>query len=150
LATLADLGRKIQVLEDIEAIKKLKAKYWNSVDTKQWDKLADCYTEDVVFESPQLGMMEGRDFIVKVFKRAMKNVKTAHQGHNPEIDITGDATATARWALNDRVELVGGTFFQGYGHYDEDYIKQDGCWKIKRSKLTYIFQENSSKSDIGR
>ncbi len=96
--TISDLERKIQVLEDIEAIKKLKAKYWNSVDTKQWDNLADCYTEDVVFDSPHLGRMEGRDFIVKVLKRAMKNVKTAHQGHNPEIEIIDNVTAKGRWA----------------------------------------------------
>lgn len=141
--TISDLERKIQVLEDIEAIKKLKAKYWNSVDTKQWDNLADCYTEDVVFDSPHLGRMEGRDFIVKVLKRAMKNVKTAHQGHNPEIEIIDNITAKGRWALNDRVEMANNKYFKGYGHYEEDYIKENGAWRINNSKLTYIFQENS-------
>ena len=147
MITLSDLERKIQILEDIEAIKKLKARYWNSVDTQQWDNLADCYAEDVIFESPHLGRVEGRDFIVKVLKRAMKNVKTAHQGHNPEIDITAETTATGRWALNDRVEMADRKIFQGCGHYEEDYIKQAGRWKIKRSRLTYIFQENFPNSD---
>jgi hypothetical protein len=42
------------------------------VDNKQWDNLADCYVEDVVFESPQLGKMEGRYFIVRVFKKSVE------------------------------------------------------------------------------
>ena len=142
MSAISDLERRIQVLEDKEAIKKLKAQYWHSVDNKQWDNLAECFTEDVVFESPHLVKMEGRDFIVKVLKRAMKNVKTAHQGHNPVIEITVDNTASGRWALNDRVELPDNKFFQGYGYYEEEYVKENGSWKIKTSKLTYIFQDN--------
>jgi ketosteroid isomerase-like protein len=65
-SSLSDLERRIQTLEDTEEIKKLKARYWYYVDNKQWDNLADCYVEDVVFESPQLGKMEGRDFIARV------------------------------------------------------------------------------------
>ena len=138
-----DIERKIQTLEDIESIKRLKARYWNSVDNKQWENLADCLTTDIIFESPQLGVMEGRDYIVKVLKRATRTVKTAHHGHNPEIEIVDENTARGRWALNDRVETAYNKSQKGYGHYEEDYVKEDGSWKIKRSKLTYIFQEGS-------
>jgi hypothetical protein len=140
--TNIDLEQRIQMLEDIEAIKRLKARYWNSVDTKQWEALAECYTADVIFECPMLGRMEGRDHIIRVLKRAMKNIRTAHQGHNPEIEICGENSARGRWALNDCVEMPGSGFLKGYGHYDDDYIKDKGTWKIKRSILTYIFQEN--------
>jgi ketosteroid isomerase-like protein len=143
MSMLSDLERKIQILEDIEAIKRLKAKYWNSVDNKQWDNLADCLTEDFVFESPQLGLMEGKNYIVKVLKRATKSVRTAHQGHNPEIEITGETIARGRWALNDRVETADNQFIKGYGQYEEEYIKENGSWKINKSRLTYIFQESS-------
>ncbi len=142
MSELTDLEKRIQVLEDIEAIKKLKAKYWNSVDTKQWDSLAACFAENAFFESPFLGRLEGRDHIVRVLKRAMKNVKTSHQGHNPEIEITGETSASGKWALNDRVEMPENKFMKGYGHYDEEYIKENGSWKILKSALTYIFQEN--------
>ncbi|MBN1190798.1 MAG: nuclear transport factor 2 family protein [Dehalococcoidales bacterium] len=135
-----DLQRRIQILEDIEAIKRLKARYWNSVDNKQWEELAGCLAEDFIFDSPHLGRMEGRDHIVKVLKRAMKYVTTAHQGHNPEIDIIDDSTARGRWALNDRVETADQGSLSGYGHYEESYVKQDGVWKIKQSKYSYTFQ----------
>jgi hypothetical protein len=143
MSTLAELERRIQILEDIEAIKKLKVKYWTSVDNKQWDSLTDCLAPDFVFESPMLGRLEGRDFTVKVLKRAMRNTATAHQGHNPDIEITGETTAQGRWALNDRVQLPDGKFFGGYGRYEEEYVKENGAWKIRFSRLAYIFQENT-------
>jgi hypothetical protein len=143
LITILDLERKIQVLEDIEAIKRLKAIYWNSVDTQQWDNLADCFAEDIVFESPFFARMEGRDYIVKVLKRAMRNVKTAHQGHNPQIEIIDNSAAKGRWVLNDCVGMADKQFSRGYGYYEDDYIRENGGWRIKKSVLTYTFQERS-------
>ena len=143
MSSLSDLERKIQTLEDTEAIKKLKARYWYYVDNKQWDNLADCYAEDVVFESPQLGKMEGRDFIIKVLKRVLRNIKTAHQGHNPEIEIHSDTTAWGRWALNDHVETSDNRYFKGHGTYEDEYVKDSGSWRIKKSNLTYTFEEGT-------
>lgn len=141
--TPSELEQKIRTLEDIEAIKKLKARYWYCADNKLWDGFADCYAEDAVFESPMLKRMEGRDFIVKVLKKAMANIKTAHQGHNPEIKIISDTTATGRWALNDRVETSDGKYFTGHGYYEDEYVKVNGSWKIKKSTLTYTFQQST-------
>jgi hypothetical protein len=138
---LSELEKRIRILEDIEAIKKLKAKYWNSVDRKQWQDLAACLTGDCSFDSPQLHVMEGREYIVKVLQRAMRGVITAHQGHNPQIEILTETTAKGRWALNDRVEMSNHRYFRGYGHYEDEYLKQDDQWKIRKSKLSYIFQE---------
>jgi 3-phenylpropionate/cinnamic acid dioxygenase small subunit len=33
-------------LEEIEAIKRLKARYFRLMDTKQWDQWGDVFTED--------------------------------------------------------------------------------------------------------
>ena len=132
------------MLEDLEAIKKLKARYWSSVDAHQWEALADCCAADMVFENPFFGRMEGRDYIIKVLKRAMRNVKTAHQGHNPDIDIIDNSSAKGTWALNDCVGMADQQFTRGYGRYEDDYVKENGAWKIKKSALTYVFQEKSA------
>lgn len=139
----SDLAHRIQVLEDIEAIKRLKARYWNSVDAQQWEKLAECLAADFIFDSPHFGRMEGREYVVKVLKRAMKNVTTIHQGHNPEIDILSATAARGRWALNDRVEGPDKSILTGWGHYEEEYVKEEDGWKIKQSKYSYIFQHKS-------
>lgn len=36
------------VLLDLEAIKVLKARYFRAMDTKQWDELRSCFTQDLV------------------------------------------------------------------------------------------------------
>jgi hypothetical protein len=57
----------------------------------------------------------------------------------PEIEITGDGTARGIWAMFDYVEWdeqdgerVG---LQGYGHYREEYKREDGEWRIARTRL---------------
>jgi hypothetical protein len=44
------------------------------------------------------------------------------------------------------VRLADGRFLNGYGHYEEEYMKENGIWKIRFSKLVYIFQENPTGS----
>ena len=36
-----DLDRRLRRLEDLEAIKQLKYRYWRHLDLKEWDELAD-------------------------------------------------------------------------------------------------------------
>ncbi len=144
MSYLSELERRIQSLEDIEAIKRLKARYWNSVDNQQWEALAECYAQDVVFDDAHFGRMEGRDYIVKVLKRAMKNVRTSHHGHNPEIEILSEVSARGRWALDDWVQIQDQSYLKGCSIYEDEYIKINGVWKIQKSKLRYIFQEKFS------
>jgi hypothetical protein len=146
MTTSIDLEKRIRILEDIEAIKKLKVRYWSSVDGQRWEDLAGCLAAGFVFESPQFARMEGRDYIVKVLKRAMRTVTTAHQGHNPVIEITGENTARGTWSLNDQVRTSDDRFLNGYGIYEDEYIRENGGWKISSSKLRYIFQHNTGIS----
>lgn len=145
MGELSDLERRIQRLEDIEAIKKLKINYWNSVDNKLWEELADCFAEESVLEVPLLPRYEGRDAIVGFIKESMEDATSAHQGHNADIEITGDATAKGKWALNDYVEFPGNAFFKGYGHYEEEYVRVNGRWTIGSLKLSYVVTETWTK-----
>ena len=42
----SELERRIQALEDVEAIKRLKHRYWRCLDLKLWDELAGCFAPD--------------------------------------------------------------------------------------------------------
>jgi hypothetical protein len=61
----------------------------------------------------------------------------------PEIEITGADTATGTWAMFDYVEFppapsgerVG---LQGYGHYTEEYVREEGEWRIKSLHLSRL------------
>ena len=134
---LSDIERRIRVLEDIEAISKLKSKYWRCVDRKLWDEIVKCFTEDMVL-SVFSKLIEGRDACVQFLKDTLAQTVSVHQGHQAEIEIINESMARATWVLNDLIlDMPPGVNFTGFGYYEDEYVKEDGNWKIRRSKLAY-------------
>jgi hypothetical protein len=143
MAKLADLETQIRVLGDIEAIKKLKAKYWRCIDKKLWDELEDCFVEDAVADYGKNLNFQGRKAIIQFLKDNLgsDSVITVHQGHNPEIEITSDTTANGIWALHDYLVFQPNITINGWGHYEDEYVKQNGEWKKKSIKETRLREE---------
>ena len=84
---LEELERRIQVLEDSEAIKKLKARYCAYCDNNyDADGIASLFTEDAVWDGGDFGKYEGREAIRTFFRGAPKLFPFAiHQVMNPII-----------------------------------------------------------------
>ena len=99
-ARLERIERRLQVLEDAEAIRNLKARYAALCDNQyDADGIAGLFTEDAVWESPALGCFEGRDAIRNFFRGASGIFSFAiHYSLNGHIEVEGD-TARARWYL---------------------------------------------------
>ena len=126
-------------LVEIEQIKQLKARYFRLMDRKMWDEWSQVFTKDGVLQfgpNPDDQFM-GREGIRDGLSQILKDSVTVHHGHMPEIKITGTNTATGIWAMFDYVEMPGLTL-NGYGHYEEEYVKEDGQWKIKNLRLTRL------------
>ena len=65
------LEKRLQALEDAEAIRNLKAEYAALCDDHyNADGIAALFAQDAVWESPSLGRYEGREAIRKFFKGA--------------------------------------------------------------------------------
>jgi hypothetical protein len=134
---------EIEVLVAIEEIKKLKARYFRFVDTKQWDELLDVFAPDVEFDAgandaSRIGtgdpVMRGAATLRDFIRTVVSTPVAIHHGHMPEIDILTPTTAKAIWALEDRFFWPSGSERQslhGYGYYFETYEKIDGRWRIK-------------------
>lgn len=141
---------KMQVIYDIEEIKQLKAKYIRLGDTQQWDEQVNIFTEDFEavfdvaprFSKDQSSRVEisGRDVFIETWKPALVGVTTIHQVFLPEITIISPTAATGIWAFSDDVRLPN-CHFKGWGHYHDSYVKEDGAWKIKSSRVTRIHTE---------
>lgn len=143
MANLAELEARIRVLEDIEAVKKLRAKYWRCLDKKLWSELKEVFAEDAIADGPYGGPFKGSEEIVEFIRRNLgsDSVTSAHGGHNPEIEITSDMTAKAVWALQDYVSFGPNREFIGYGYYEDEYVRERGRWKIGYTRLSRIFEE---------
>ncbi len=144
MAELEELQKRISILEDVEAIKKLKSRYWRCLDRKLWDELADCFVEDAKFDIAPAIKLQGRKEFVEFLVKMLGSARTAHQGHNAEIEITSDTTARGTWALYDDIRFIQpNSRVRGYGFYEEEYVKDDGSWKIGSMKLGRTFLERS-------
>ena len=134
---------ELERLLAVEEIKRLKARYFRCVDTKDWNGLAEVFAVDGTFVTagrPDLPL-HGVDEIIGFLRLALEHVVSIHHGHMPEIDITSPTTASAVWAMNDVLRWTQPSELselRGWGHYAETYARIDGSWRITSSVLTKI------------
>lgn len=143
--------------EDIEAIKQLKYRYFRFLDSKQWDDLGNCFTEDAVSSySGGRWAFEGRTAIMEFLSKSLspENIVSLHQGHHPEITILDSEHAEGIWYLEDYVITVGGGapelgadfILHGAGFYHDQYVKVNGEWKFKHTGYERTFEERQDRS----
>ena len=127
-------------MDDIEAIKQLKARYFRTMDTKDWDGMRAVFTDGVVMDTTESGggVVSGGDEFMAFLRETLADVVTVHHGHMPEITISSATTATGVWAMEDKLRWPDGTTLHGYGHYHETYEKTGDSWRIASSTLTRL------------
>ena len=140
----------INAHNELEAIRQLKSRYFRLMDTQQWDAWKDCFTDDISAfyeggprpnpDAPTDIGCEGKQALVDGVSKLMDGAVSMHQGFMPEIELTSDTTAKAIWAMFDYVRLPT-CAFKGWGHYHEDYVKENGQWKLKKIHLTRLRTE---------
>ena len=149
----------ISELADVEAIKVLKARYIRFLDTKNWDGLASLFTDDAVFDvgieldrgKPSLTKAE----YVRLTRDTLSKATSVHQAYMPEVTITGPTTATGIWGMCDYLDFhgapgplpSGGTVVRGYGHYHEDYVKEDGEWRISSYRVDRLRTDDFARPE---
>lgn len=127
-------------IDDIEDIKRLKARYFGCLDTKDWPGLRAVSRDDVVADSTEADgkVVTGADAFIAFLQEVLTGATTVHQGHMPEVELTSPTTATGIWALHDIVIWPAGLRLDGHGHYHETHTKTDTGWRIATSRLTRL------------
>jgi SnoaL-like domain len=130
-------------LDDVEAIKKVKARYFRLMDTKDWAGMAAVFADDVEIDitSEGAGVTHGAAAFMSFVVGALSAVTTVHHGHMPEIELTSSTSARAIWAFEDELWWPPGApvrYMHGYGHYHETYEKGADGWRIKTMKITRL------------
>lgn len=127
-------------MDDIEAIRQLKARYCRTMDTKDWAGMRQVFADDVTMDTTASGgsLMTGADDFMAFLREAIGDVVTVHHCHMPEIDITSPNTASGIWAMEDQLRFPDGTELSGYGHYHEAYVRLEDGWRIQSCTLTRL------------
>lgn len=127
-------------MNDIEAIKQLKARYFRTMDTKDWAGMRQVFCDDVLMDTSGSGggIFSGADEFLAYLRSSIGDVITVHHGHTPEIELTPATTANGIWAMEDMLRWPDGRELHGFGHYYETYRKVDGQWRIQNSRLTRL------------
>ncbi len=136
---LVDLAR-------IEAIKQLKYRYWRACDARDVNGFRSCFiARGARIDYGPLGTFDDAEPMAKIFEQiALHKVDgqyvifDMHHGFHPDITLTSETTATGRWTLKFRqVNLIERTeTVMAGGEYDDDYVVEDGEWKMAASRLT--------------
>lgn len=136
-------------MNDLEAIKQLKARYFRYLDTKDWEKYRQVFTDDVVIDVSGSGggVYRGIDVYMDYIHEHVAQLKTVHHGHMPEITLTSATTATGIWSMEDRVAFPDGRELNGQGHYFEQYLKHAGEWRIQEMALTRLRMHIGGRTD---
>jgi len=145
------LEARLEALEGVEAIRALKARYGELVDSRFdeggllprarvapiADAIARLFTEDAVWDGAALGISRGRDEIRERFLASTLTFSW-HFFVKPQIEVDGDR-ATGRWDILSPCTMPGDRPFWMVGVEDDRYRREDGVWKHESMKLRVVF-----------
>jgi hypothetical protein len=135
------LARRVQRLEDLEAIRALKARYLNACDQQDPERAASCFASgEIVIDMGHLGRLTTREQFATVFSQlgCQPFVLDLHHGGNPELAFIDDDHVTGVWSLdyrnlNTQAKTV--TFLAVT--YHDEYRRLDGEWRITGSRSQF-------------
>jgi ketosteroid isomerase-like protein len=136
--SLEDLEKRVQALEDAEAIKKLHHNYINLMDNLQYDQVLNLFTEDATVEVRNFGVKKGRtelsEIYIGVLARSRGDIRyDGHLAIEPDIEVSGE-TARGTWLIYMLFSKPSIQWVQGKNECE--YRKEDGKWKLSKLKFT--------------
>lgn len=139
-ARIVALRSETQRREDYLAVERVQRAYGFYIEKGYWREAADLFAEDATFEHGKDGVYRGRERIHELIVRmtggnpgpglpyGQLNERYQLQ---PVITLSGDGnTARGRWREMALLGQYGEWAAWGDGIYENEYVKQDGVWKI--------------------
>jgi hypothetical protein len=145
--TLAELEKRVQTIEDLEAIKKLHQNYINLMDNIRYDEVVELFTDDATAEVRSSGVKRGKKELTEIYqmlKGMYKGGVARHIGHmcvEPDINIEGN-NARGTWLIYFFDSVPTQSWVQGINECE--YRKVNGKWYISKLKFTRTLASDPS------
>lgn len=140
-ALITELSSRIQRLEAVEAIRRLRSSYFSALDDRDLDAVAAVFTVDAEIGMGDWGTFPSPALFLERFaaESGGPHLYDMHHGANHVIDILGDDEATGRCdAYYAEVDsLANATFTEAYAYQDE-YRRVNGTWLISRTTIRSV------------
>ena len=139
-ARLEGLQQRARRIRDTKDIKRLQRAYGYYLDEAMWDDLTELFTDNATVEYARDGLYRGKQRIREYLYRLGDNRSGLAPGQlnehfqlMPVITLSDDGmSAQGRW----RAVILAGQYQEsalwGEGPYENEYVKQDGVWKISK------------------
>lgn len=138
MAPIDQLETRLRKLEDVEAIRRLKARYLACCDLKDPQGMRDCFASGLVrIDYGEIGVFENRDQLAVIFEQlgCHPHIVEMHHGVNPQIDVLDETQARGTWGLHyQMINTCSCVITQLGAHYEDEYRKIDGHWKISATR----------------
>lgn len=128
-------------LDDVEAIKRVKARYGRAADTKDWALLKTTVTDDFFCDTGAGGKGATTGIEAFIERVGTNPAVTVHHALLPEIELTSSTTATGVWAVHLFAQTPNGQSMDAFGHYHDTYEKVDGSWRLSSLRLEWLHRE---------
>lgn len=145
---MTDLAARVERLEAIEDLRRLKFDYTWHLDNKEWEAFTECFTKDFVFQGTGR-TLPLNEFITTV-RGSLEPLETTHDLHQHQFDFEGPDRARGMWRLRDHlVSPDRRSQFRGRAVYEETYVRTERGWRIAASTLRYLSSEGSVGIGLG-
>jgi hypothetical protein len=136
-ADVSALMGRLQTLEDIMEISRLKAAYCEAVDggwdrrTHRGEAVASLFVPDGVWDAGRVGGRgEGHAGIVRIIDSFQRMPFALHRVSNPDIRVNGDE-ATGKWHVIAYLSQPDGTPVMFMGVYRDKFVRTQQGWRFK-------------------
>jgi hypothetical protein len=142
VAEIAQLQAEVQQLEAIEAIENLQRIWGFYIDKELWTQAADLFADNGSIELGGDGVYQGRERVLAYLSSKSPvegprpGILNDHMQLMPVITVAADGmSAKGRWHLFSQEAESGVSHNLGTGIYENEYVLEDGVWKIARIQL---------------
>ena len=130
---MTELEKRLTRIEDLEAIKQLKARYCDICDDDHNpDKITTIFAEDGIWEGAGFGKAQGHEAIRALFQSFQQLISfSQHMVVNPIIEIDGNSAKGTWYFLGPFTFRKNNEAKWVAVRYVDDYVKVNGEWKYK-------------------
>jgi hypothetical protein len=145
---LKDLERRVRSIENIEAIRLLRATYHKLINDGGFETIENLFTANAVVDFGYMAQYIGREAIGRGFSAMPGRVEFIKQfPHNHIVSVDGDR-GTGSCYMEAKYGRAGASYIVA-GRYDDEYARHDEGWLFSAMRFDAYFSLPLNEGWVG-